>query len=77
MEGPQSDKDVQMYKQMAGDLSNASLPVATRMAALRQMQALNEKYLGNNQQNLAPPPGIAAPSTQQSLAARDKYFTGK
>lgn len=77
MEGPQSDKDVQMYKQMAGDLSNASLPVATRMAALKQLQALNEKYLGNNQQNLAPPAGIAAPSTQQSLAARDKYFTGK
>lgn len=77
MEGPQSDKDVQMYKQMAGDLGNASLPVATRMAALKQLQALNEKYLGNNQQNLAPPAGIAAPSTQQSLAARDKYFTGK
>lgn len=25
----------------------------------------------------SPPTGIAAPSTQQSLAARDKYFTGK
>lgn len=81
MEGPQSDKDVQMYKQMAGDLSNASLPVATRMAALRQMQALNEKYLNNGTGGYpaasAPPAGISAPSTQQSLAARDKYFTGK
>ena len=63
MEGPQSDKDVQMYKQMAGDLSNASLPVATRMAALRQMQALNEKYLNGGQQSLTPPASIAAPTT--------------
>lgn len=81
MEGPQSDKDVAMYKQMAGDLSNASLPVATRMAALRQLQALNEKYLNNGTGGYpaasAPPADIAAPSTQQSLAARDKYFTGK
>lgn len=67
MEGPQSDRDVQMYKQMAGDLSNASLPVATRMAALRQMQALNEKYLNNGTGGYpaasAPPEGIAAPTT--------------
>lgn len=67
MEGPQSDKDVQMYKQMAGDLSNASLPVATRMAALRQMQALNEKYLNNGTGGYpaasAPPESIAAPKT--------------
>lgn len=67
MEGPQSDKDVQMYKQMAGDLSNASLPVATRMAALRQLQALNEKYLNNSTGGYpaasAPPESIAAPKT--------------
>lgn len=67
MEGPQSDKDVQMYKQMAGDLSNASLPIATRMAALRQLQALNEKYLNNGTGGYpaasAPPESIAAPKT--------------
>ena len=67
MEGPQSDKDVQMYEQMAGNLGNASLPVATRMAALRQLQALNEKYLnggtGGYPAASAPPAGIAAPKT--------------
>ena len=72
MEGPQSDKDVQMYKQMAGDLSNASLPVATRMAALRQMQALNEKYLNNGVGGYpaasAPPESIAAPKTPSGKA---------
>ena len=72
MEGPQSDKDVQMYKQMAGDLSNASLPVATRMAALRQLQALNEKYLNNGTGGYpaasAPPASIAAPTTPSGKA---------
>ena len=72
MEGPQSDKDVQMYKQMAGDLSNASLPVATRMAALRQMQALNEKYLNNGTGGYpaaySPPASIAAPTTPSGKA---------
>ena len=67
MEGPQSDKDVQMYQQMAGNLSNASLPVATRMAALRQLQALNEKYLNNGTGGYpaaySPPASIAAPKT--------------
>ena len=72
MEGPQSDKDVQMYKQMAGDLSNASLPVATRIAALRQMQALNEKYLNNGTGGYpaaySPPESIAAPTTPSGKA---------
>jgi len=44
MQGPQSDKDVQLYKQMAGDLANPSLPRETRMAALRTIRALNRKY---------------------------------
>ncbi|RBL21890.1 hypothetical protein BRN31_23145 [Xanthomonas oryzae pv. oryzae] len=44
MQGPQSDRDVQLYQQMAGDLANANIPVETRMAALRTIRALNQKY---------------------------------
>lgn len=44
MQGPQSDKDVQLYRQMAGDLANPNLPRETRMAALAQIEALNRKY---------------------------------
>lgn len=44
MQGPQSDKDVLLYKQMAGDLANPTLPVESRMSALRQIRRLNEKY---------------------------------
>lgn len=46
MEGPQSDRDVQLYKQMAGDLANDTLPVQTRLAALEQIRSLNTKYAG-------------------------------
>lgn len=56
MEGPQSDKDVQLYKEMAGDLANPALPVATRMAALRQIRALNQKYAGQQSPAAAPAP---------------------
>lgn len=44
MEGPQSDKDVQLYRQMAGDLANSTLPRETRMAAAKGLRRLQEKY---------------------------------
>lgn len=52
MQGPQSDRDVELYKQMAGDLANPKLPVETRMAALQTIRVLNEKYA--SQQPTAP-----------------------
>jgi hypothetical protein len=47
MQGPQSDKDVQLYREMAGDLANESLPVPTRLAALNGIRDLQKKYLAN------------------------------
>jgi hypothetical protein len=44
MEGPQSDKDVQLYKEMAADVGNSMLPVGRRLAALKTVEALNSKY---------------------------------
>lgn len=44
MEGPQSDRDVQMYKEMAGDVANQNLPVDIRVAALNQIERLQSKY---------------------------------
>lgn len=43
-EGPQSDYDVQVYKQAAGDFANESLPVPTRLAALNGLVTLLKKY---------------------------------
>lgn len=55
MSGPQSDKDVAMYKDMAGNLSDDTLPVKTRMAALQSIHDLNAKYKSMNQSNTAKP----------------------
>jgi hypothetical protein len=44
MSGPQSDKDVEMYKQMAGKLDDPSIPVEIRKAALGTIRELNTKY---------------------------------
>lgn len=44
MSGPQSDKDVQLYREMAGQIGDATLPASTRRAALDQIYALNAKY---------------------------------
>lgn len=44
MSGPQSDKDVAMYKEMAGNLGDPTIPVETRMAALQTIRELNNKY---------------------------------
>lgn len=44
MSGPQSDKDVQLYREMAGQIGDATLPASTRQAALEQIYALNAKY---------------------------------
>jgi hypothetical protein len=49
MQGPQSDRDVQLYQQMAGDLANPTIPVETRMAALRTIRQLNQKYANGGQ----------------------------
>ncbi|MHC9085338.1 hypothetical protein ACYX7E_09900 [Luteimonas sp. RIT-PG2_3] len=65
MQGPQSDKDVQLYKEMAGDLANDVLPVGTRLAALRTIRTLNQKYAGH--QETASPVRIQSASDYNSL----------
>lgn len=43
-EGPQSNIDVQFYREAAGDLANDQLPVERRMAALQTIRRLRQKY---------------------------------
>lgn len=44
MEGPQSDKDVALYRQAAGMIGDHTIPVETRKAAIAQIRSLQEKY---------------------------------
>lgn len=60
MSGPQSDKDVQMYREMAGNLADPTIPTETRMAALDTIEKLNEKHKALNSGGI--PASIAKPS---------------
>lgn len=44
MQGPQSNLDVQLYREMAGQIGDPTVPVDTRRAAMQTIRALNEKY---------------------------------
>ena len=43
-EGPQSDKDVTLYKQAAGDAGNEGLPRGRRLAAIKTMREIYSGY---------------------------------
>ena len=44
MSGPQSDKDVLLYKQMAGEIGDSTISVKNRQAAATMLRTLNKKY---------------------------------
>ena len=46
MEGPQSDKDTQMYREAASDVANTLIPAGDRMAALKTLEKIQKKYAG-------------------------------
>lgn len=46
MSGPQSDSDVKLYKQMAGQIGDPTIPVETRQAAIDTIRKINERYAG-------------------------------
>lgn len=57
MEGPQSDRDVINYMNMAGRVGDRTVPVAQRIAAAEQVKALQQKYShlnGGERQEQAP-----------------------
>ena len=45
MEGPQSDNDIKMYKQMAAVIGDSTIPVSRRKAALKTLKDLQTKYI--------------------------------
>lgn len=44
-EGPQSNSDLELYKKMAGDIANPNVPYKSRLAALKEIEKLNNKYM--------------------------------
>ena len=54
MSGPQSDKDVLLYRQMAGQIGDPTLPAQTKRAAMRTIRNINQRYIDSS--------GTAAPA---------------
>lgn len=46
MSGPQSDKDVQLYRQQAALIGDDTLPASTRLAALEAVEEIQRRYAG-------------------------------
>lgn len=55
MSGPQSDKDVLLYKQMAGEIGDPTIPQSRKLAALEVIKAIQMRHAGP--QDPPPPPG--------------------
>jgi hypothetical protein len=53
MSGPQSDRDVMLYKEMAGKLGDPTVPTSQKEAALQTIYDLNAKYAGLPEQTLS------------------------
>jgi hypothetical protein len=64
MEGPQSDKDVQLYKEMAGVVGDSTVPRDRRIAALDEVKKLWSKY----EKQPAAASQAMAPQDAQALA---------
>jgi hypothetical protein len=67
MTGPQSDKDVLLYKQMAGQIGDPTIPADTKRAALEVIKQIQSRYAGvSNVPKDAPQPS-AGPSITDLL----------
>lgn len=66
MSGPQSDKDVQLYKEMAGRIGDPSVPSDVKQAAAETIMRLNQKYL---QQNIGSLPSKALETVRSGGSA--------
>jgi hypothetical protein len=69
MSGPQSDKDVLLYREMAGQVGDPTIPVAVRQAAVETIRKINEKYAGVAE-------GSSKPSRQASGKVGNVKFLG-
>jgi hypothetical protein len=60
MSGPQSDKDVALYRQMAGVIGDPTIPTERKLAALQTVEEIQRRYAGT------PAPRMPAPGAMGS-----------
>lgn len=72
MSGPQSDKDVLLYREMAGQIGDSTLPADTRKAALTTIRQIQERYAKVPEGSSKPAPEATTPF-KFSPAKEDRY----
>lgn len=75
MEGPQSNLDVALYRQMAGQIGDDTLPIKTREAAIETVRKLHEKYASPEVAAKPPAPPKVVKSLPDPAANKGKYAT--
>lgn len=75
MSGPQSDKDVQLYREMAGQVGDPTIPVAARQAAVDTIRKLNEKYAGVPEGSSKPKTEAMANMPAANASNKGKFLT--
>jgi hypothetical protein len=73
LEGPQSDRDVQLYKDAAAQLGDPGTPAEIKKAALATVRRVQEQYRDQFQGQAGPAAG-GAPATRKPLS---NIFGGK
>jgi hypothetical protein len=68
MEGPQSDADVLLYRQAAGEIGDPTVPREQKKASLRIIRALQGRYA--QQASALPAAGLDAPQSPATPTAR-------
>jgi len=74
MSGPQSDKDVLLYRQMAGQVGDSTIPIETRRAAMKTIRELNTRYTESGQ---AEKPGASKAFNDAEKERRYQEFKAK
>lgn len=73
MSGPQSDKDVALYKQMAGVVGDPTVPVEQRQAALNTIEQIQQRYAGQGGASGS----FASPTPQGKTVLRTGTMNGR
>lgn len=74
MEGPQSDKDVQLYREAAAQVGDSTIPIENRLAALQVVKDLWAKYEYKEGGAAPTPPKPAAPAGGPPKIANDADY---
>lgn len=82
MTGPQSDKDVELYKQMAGKIGDPTVPASQKKAAMNEIAKINAKYAGvdvptldySGKKSTAPKDDMPSDWTEEEEAAYRRQY---